>query len=126
MPTLWIVGAFDVVEDICARLFLGAVGLPPDPFGFQRREEAFHRRVVPDISGPAHRTGDAVISHQPLERFASILAALVGMMQQLLRSTSAPDCHDQGIRDHLGRHLIAHGPAGASRPAAGPDTFSSS
>lgn len=52
-----------------------------------------------------------MIGHQPLERFAGILGALIRMMQQLPWSTSAPDRHDQGVRDHLGRHLVAHGPS---------------
>lgn len=66
---------------------------------------------LPDISGPAHRTGDAVFSHQPLEWCAGILAALIGMMQPLPWSTSAPNRHNQGVRNHLGRHLVAHGPS---------------
>lgn len=39
-----------------------------------------------------------------------VLAALEGMTRQLFRSFPAPDRHDQGACNHLGCHLIAHGP----------------
>ena len=37
--------------------------IPSDPFGLHRREEALHRRVVPDFARPAHRAGDATVGH---------------------------------------------------------------
>lgn len=109
-PPLRIVKPLDVVEDICARLAACPIGFSPDPFGFQRKEEALHRSVVPDISGSAHRACDALISNQPLERLAGVLAALVRVVQKFFRSAPAPDRHDQGVCDHLEGHLIAHGP----------------
>jgi hypothetical protein len=48
----------------------------------QRREEALHRCIVPDVARTAHRTDDAVIGHQLLELLAGVLAAAVGIMQQ--------------------------------------------
>jgi hypothetical protein len=50
------------------------------PILVQRREEALHRCIVPDVARTAHRTDDAVIGHQPLELLAGVLAAAIGVM----------------------------------------------
>ena len=70
-----VVESFDVVEHVGPGGVPRTVDLSADPFGFQRREEAFHGGVVPYVSGTAHRTVDAVIDHQPLELLTRILAA---------------------------------------------------
>ena len=106
-----------------------SICLRGDPFGLHRREEAIHRRVAlrwlstddvhrrnfgllrPDIARPAHRAGDAIISHQSLELLTRILAALVRVMQQGVGLAASPDRHDQRIGDELRRHRIAHRPA---------------
>lgn len=93
MPSDGIVEPLDVVEHVCAGLVAGAVGPSPDALGLERGEEALHRRVVPDVSRAAHGACDAMIGHQALEGLAGILAALIRVVQQLLRSTSAPDRH---------------------------------
>src|SRR5207302_10321087 len=77
-----IVEALDVVEYISSRLTSGPVRFAPCAIGLQRREDALHRGIVPDVARTAHRTDDAVIGHQLLELLAGILAATVGMMQQ--------------------------------------------
>ena len=59
--------------------------LSADPFGFQRREEAFHGGVVPYVSGTAHRKVDAIVGDQPLELLTRILAAAVRVMQRRIR-----------------------------------------
>ena len=81
------------------------------PLGLQRREEALHRRVVPDVAGSAHRAGDAVVGHQPLELLAGVLAALIRVVQQGIRLAASPDRHDQRVGDELRRHAGAHRPA---------------
>ena len=43
---------------------------------------------VPDIARAAHRAGDAVIGHQPLERLVGILA-MVSTMEDLLCAEAA-------------------------------------
>ena len=48
------------------RLLLGLKGT----LGLQRREEALHRRIVPDVAGSAHAANDAAVGHQALELFA--------------------------------------------------------
>ena len=55
-----IVEAFDVVEHIGSRLVPRPVGFVPGALGLQRREEALHRCVVPDIAGSTHRSEGAV------------------------------------------------------------------
>lgn len=61
MPSAWIVEALDVVEHVGTCFVAGAVDFAGCAFGLQRREEALHLGIVPDVPGPPHRTGDAVI-----------------------------------------------------------------
>src|SRR5664279_4403773 len=68
-----IVEPLDVVEHICSGLVPGAIGFSLGAFGFQRREEALHRRVVPDVAGSAHAANDAAVGHQALELVAGVL-----------------------------------------------------
>ena len=58
--------ALDVIENVLPCLVARAAGFAHDPFDLQRGEEVLHRGVVPDVAGPAHRAGDAVVGHQPL------------------------------------------------------------
>ncbi len=67
----------------CDRFTRGALGL-------ERREEAFHRCIVPDIVGSAHAADDAAIGHLSLELFAGVLTALIRVMQQLVRLAAPP------------------------------------
>ena len=97
------------------RLLSGSVGFALDPFNLQRREETIHRSVIPNISGPVHRTCRRMISHQPVARLIGVLAALVGMMQQLFQSSLVPDRHDQEIYDNLGHHLLTNRPDHSGR-----------
>ena len=52
----------------------GSIPFARCSFGFERGEEALHRRIVPDVAA-AHRADDTVISHQSLELLAGVLAA---------------------------------------------------
>jgi hypothetical protein len=85
-----IVEPLDVVEHICPGLVPGAIDFTRGPLGLQRREEALHRRVVPNIAGSAHAANDAV-GHQTLELLAGVLAALIRVMQQLIRLATSPE-----------------------------------
>ena len=78
MPTLGIVEALNVVEHVGSGLVPCPVHLTRCPFGFERREEALHRGIVPDVAGAAHRADDIVVGHQALELIAGVLAALIG------------------------------------------------
>ena len=67
MPPLRIIEALNVIEHVCLCLVPGPVRLAVDALRLERGEEALHRRVVPDVARAAHRAGDAMIGHQPLE-----------------------------------------------------------
>lgn len=67
------------------------VGLPADPLGLERREEALHGRIVPDIAGPAHRALHAVVGHQLLELLFGLLASLIRVMEQSVGLSAPPD-----------------------------------
>ena len=73
--------ALDIVEHVRAGLVAVAIDVAVGPFDFQRRKEALHRRTVPDVSGPAHRTGAAVVGQQALKLLAGVLRSLVRVMQ---------------------------------------------
>jgi hypothetical protein len=77
----------DGVEDIGSRVIVGGIDLFADPLCFERGGQTLP--VNANIVGPAHGAGYAVISHQPLERLAGVLAALVGMMRQSIRPSVA-------------------------------------
>ncbi len=96
---------------MCSGLVPGAICFAAGALGLQRREEALHRRVVPDVAGSAHAADDAAVGHQSLELLAGVLAALIGVVQQLVGLAASPDRHQQCIRDQLRGHAGAHRPA---------------
>ena len=108
---LRVVEKFNVVEHVGAGLIAGSVDLACRAFGFQRREEACHGGIVPDVPRAAHAAGDTVIGHELLKLLAGLLAALVGMVQQGIWLATAPDRHHERVGDQLGGHRSAHRPA---------------
>ena len=70
--------------------------------GLQRREEALHRRIVPDVAGTADRTDDAVIAINLCRcigyRDRNDAVARQDSVQILSRSTSTPNCF---LKQHL-------------------------
>src|SRR5438034_6847587 len=58
-----IVEPLDIVEHIRPGLVPGALDFARGALGLLRREEAFHRRMVPDVAGSAH----AAKRRQPTE-----------------------------------------------------------
>ena len=69
MLALGIVEPLDVVEQVRACLISGSVATPVCPLQLQRREEAFHCRIVPAITPAAHAAGDVLLGQQPLEQY---------------------------------------------------------
>lgn len=82
MPSRRIVEVLYAIEHVGLRVIARAICLACDPLGFQRREEAFHRSIIPDVARPAQRTGYSVVVHKPLELLARILATLIRVIQQ--------------------------------------------
>lgn len=81
MAALAIVEPFSVVED---GLSCGGMAWKNRlrQFGFQGREKALHRRIIPTIAGPTHTGGDAVgMQGRPIVG-AGILMALITVVQQ--------------------------------------------
>lgn len=66
MPAGRIVEALDLTEHIRPDLIAHAIDFPSNP-RLQRREDALHGNVVPDVAGLAHPAGYAVVDHEPLE-----------------------------------------------------------
>lgn len=95
-----IVEAFDVVDNIGAGFISCAIHFAGGAFSLQRLEEAFRRRVVPDIACSAPRACDAVVRQQALKLLARILGSLIGVMKESVSFSSAPDRHHQRIHDH--------------------------
>lgn len=75
MSALRIVEHLDVIEDIGPSLGTGSVDLAGNSLDFQRREETFHRRVIPNLAGSAHAAGDAMLVEQLPEVFAGVLGS---------------------------------------------------
>ena len=50
MTTDGVVEALDVIEHVCPGVVARPIDLLADALGFQRREEALHRRIVPDVA----------------------------------------------------------------------------
>ena len=82
--------SFDVVGHVGPGGVPRTVDPSADPFGFQRRKEAFPGGVVPYVSGTTQRTVDAIVGDQPLELLTRILPAAVGVPQQGIRPLLAP------------------------------------
>src|SRR2546425_1083676 len=87
MPAARIVPAFDEVEDGKARLYLGAEPLAIEQLALEGREEALAQGVVVRVADAAHRRPDASLATPLAERDRRVLAALVGVMNDVLRLT---------------------------------------
>lgn len=80
-------------------------------FGLERGEEALHRRVLPDVSGPQQRALNAMLGHQTLTLLARILAAVIGVMHEFALPAPAPHSHHERVVDQFRHHRRAHRPA---------------
>ncbi len=60
MSASGVVEALDVVEHVGAGFIPGAIDLACGALSLQRREEALHRGIVPDVAAAAHAAGNAL------------------------------------------------------------------
>ncbi len=114
MPPFRIVEALDVIEHSCSGLVARAIRFARCALGLQGGEEALRRRIVPAIAGPAHRTGDTLIRHQPLELLAGVtrLNRLARSTHNLLNAFAAINDQKAGFRspgDTWANTVITHG-----------------
>jgi len=73
-----VVEALDGVERVGMGVVSGAVDVSGRPPGLQRGEDARHRRIAPDIPGPARRAGDPVAGRQALAPLAGAVRPPIG------------------------------------------------
>lgn len=52
-----------------------------------------------------------MVGHEALELLARVLAPLVRVVQQGIRSSAAPDRHHERVGDEVRRHACLHRPA---------------
>src|SRR2546426_3750294 len=110
MPAARIVPAFDEVEDGKARLYLGAEPLAIEQLALEGREEALAQGVVVRVADAAHRRPDASLATPLAERDRRVLAALVGVMNDVLR-LALYHGHVQRRKDELSTEMGLHRPA---------------
>ena len=97
-----VVKHLNVAKHIAACFLPGGIDVLADAFSFKQLEEAFCHSVVVAVAPPAHTGLQVVTGHEPLPLVARKLATLVGMNNDALAWSSAPDGHVQGIQWQLG------------------------
>ena len=73
VASLRVVEELDVVEHVGAGLVTCAVDLAGCALGFQRRKEALHRGIVPDVAGAARAACHTVVGHELLKLLTGVL-----------------------------------------------------
>src|SRR6266536_4008326 len=81
-----VVPTLDVSEQRDPRRRLGLEAAPVKEFALQAGEEAFRHRVVVGVADAAHRRANAHLQAALAERDASVLTALIAMVNHLRRS----------------------------------------
>ena len=77
MSAAEIVEPLDVVEHIGPGLVSRPVQFSRRPLGLERREEAYHRRIIPDVAGARQAARDAMFCHQALALLARVLGTAI-------------------------------------------------
>lgn len=77
-----------VAQHISLSLSLAGIAMLGHPLRFQASEKALHRCIVPAVTAAAHALLDAVAPEHLAELNAGVVAALVRVKHQLLRTTS--------------------------------------
>src|SRR5215207_9887722 len=104
MTPLPIVVACNIGEQVApCGIAIGVIALVNE-LSFQGAEEALHRRIVPAISLAAHRLSDGGGLQDVAVVAGGVLAATVGMMNQVRSRASPLDCHDERSDGEFGTH----------------------
>ena len=111
MESVSVVEGFDVVEDCQACVLLGFEWLGDAHFGFECCPEGFHGSVVVAIALPAHAALNIVQFEALSELPACILAASVGMHDELFARFVACDGLIECVDDEFGFECVEQGPA---------------
>jgi hypothetical protein len=91
-----VVEAFYVAEAGHAGLGLGSEAATGEQFALERGEEAFTQGIVVGVARRSHGRAHARLAAASAERQGRVLAALVGVMDDSLR-TSLAECHLQRV-----------------------------
>jgi hypothetical protein len=105
-----VIPAFDEIEDYHAGLDLGFETATVEQFAFERGKETFADRVIEAIADRAHRRPYLGLAAALAEGERSVLAALVGVMNNLAR-TALPERHVERLEHQLGAQIGLHRPA---------------
>ena len=105
-----VVPALDPTEEFGLRFGAILEGRLVEQFALEAGEEALCHGVVVAISDGTHREPDAFVSAALPEGQESVLAALIGVMDHLLRPALG-DRHLQRADHEVARERRIHGPA---------------
>ena len=105
-----VVEHFDVAEDIAMRLLPRGIDFSANALTFKQLEETLRHSVVVAVSPPAHAGLQVVAGQEALPFMAGELAALIGMHNNHVTGSSAPDRHMQRIQRKLCINAAACGP----------------
>jgi hypothetical protein len=111
MKPLTIVVSFDVGEQVVPGGIPGFVASLVNEFGFDRAKAAFHWRVIPAISLPAHGLDHPGCIEDLAVTGGGVLAAAIGMVNEAWRRLLALDGHRQGRDGQFRPHVVTHRPA---------------
>src|SRR5204863_2070863 len=106
-----VVEAFDIAKDIALGFCSCGVLPVMDELGFERVEEAFHRRIVVAVGLSAHGRLEASALKGATIVARGILDASIGVMHETSRWPPCLYGHPQGCQRKLSAQMIAHGPA---------------
>src|SRR2546423_11982866 len=111
MEALAVIESLDEVEDCQTSLGSGFEAAPVDEFQFEGAPEGFHGGVVVAAGFTAHGGQGLALSQGVTEIGAGVLAAAIGMKDQLWRRLAMSLSHVPGREDQLGVDVLVHGPA---------------
>jgi hypothetical protein len=111
MKPLAIVVSFNVSEQVMPGSIPSFVASLVHKFGFDRAKAAFHRRIVPAISLPAHGLDHAGCIKDLAVISGGILAAAIRMMNEARRRFLPLDGHGKRCDGQFSPHVITHRPA---------------
>lgn len=110
MQPLTIVKDFNVVKDSRASLLARLEATGMNQFCLERGKEAFHRRVVVDVTRAAHATRDFVRQELQIS-VAGVLFAAVRMMEQVAAGLATGQRHLQRVARQAVVQVGSHAPA---------------
>jgi len=110
MEALAVIESLDEVEDCQPSLGSSFETAPVDEFQFERAPEGFHGSVVITAGFAAHGGLGLSVGQGLAKIRAGVLAAAIGVKDELRRGLAMNLCHVPGRQDELGIDVFIHGP----------------